>query len=211
MIAREMIALAFAVGSLDFLAFHLYRTRLRNAFLGFLRLRLLFILWSVMAGVLAAIVYFVVMVIGSLALGIDTTAGRLPWIAAVLVPLAFHHAALSWPGSNRFNAPDQRNRVLYVYRPIWDVVGRYFEDCYSRSLEQLANDYAGVPWDEGSLARIHARIVPHYRLKEKRQRVNPQLLVALKKFRAQEDVFSFFYAILDEFGPRAVAGLMSRL
>ena len=41
--------------------------------------------------------------------------------------------------------------------------------------------------------------------------MNPQLLASLKRFRAQQDVFTFFYTILEEFGPRSVNFILAKV
>jgi hypothetical protein len=206
-----LIALAFLVGFLDVLVFHLYRPRLRNAFLGFLRQKLVFLSCAVPFGLLSAVLYLVVQQLLLQVLNEDIAAGRLAWLGPVLVPLAAQHLAIAWPGRGRFGDSDQRVRYWFPHQSIWGLVGRQIEERHSQNLEQLAAQYASVPWDESSLARIHARIVPHYRDKEAHHRVNPQLLASLRRFREQGDGFAFFYAVLEEFGPQKINRLLRRL
>ncbi len=211
MIAWQTILLAFLVGAADSLVFHLYRPRLRNAFLAFPELKVIFCAWAIFAGIVGSVLHLALIAGGPMILGAAAISERGAWIAAFCIPLILSHVAFAWPGRNRFGQADQRTRCFYGYAKIWDAAGRHIEDRYSRSLERVAAEYASVPWDEGSLARIHARIVPHYRVKSNTRRVNPQLLIALKNFREKEDVYAFFYSILEEFGPRSVSSLITRL
>lgn len=211
MVSCGAVVLAFAMGSLDFLAFQLYRPRLRNAFQASPMMKLVFLSWTVLSGILAALIYCLILLVGSMVAVIEAPGGPGPWILAVIIPFAVHHLAMAWPARGRFAAPDQGNRVLYPYHWLWDLASGSIENRYSRQLEKLAGEYASVPWNERSLARIHARIVPRYRGKKTKQRVNPQLLASLKKFRTQQDVFTFFYTILEEFGPRSVNVILAKL
>lgn len=206
----HLLALAFLVGFLDFLVFHLYRPRLRNAFLAFSRQKLVFLSCALPFGIAAALIYLALLLAGQ-ALGHDAGATPLGWISAVLAPLALHHFALAWPARGRFGEENQRIRFWSPYRSVWERVGAHIERRHSRNLEQLAGQYASVPWDDDALARIHAHIVPHYRAKDQRHRINPQLLVSLRRFREQGDTFAFFYTLLEEFGPRRVNRVLGRL
>ncbi len=205
------LALAFLVGFLDFLLFHLYRPRLRNAFLGFHSQKVAFLSSAVPFGLLAVVFYIAAHQFLQVLTGRPVLTGSLSWLGAVMIPLVVHHAAVAWPARGRFGDPDQRIRFWFPYHRVWEVLGRLIEQRHSQNLEQLAAEYASVPWDDNSLARIHARIVPHYRDKEAGHRVNPQLLGALRRFREQGDTFAFFYAILEEFGPRKINRLLGRL
>lgn len=206
----HLLALAFLVGFLDFLVFHLYRPRLRNAFLAFSRQKVVFLSCAVPFGLTAAAFYLLVMLMLQ-TLGAELGATALGWVSAVLVPLALHHVTLAWPSRRRFGDDNQHIRFWFPYRAVWERVGRHIERRHSHDLEQLAGQYASVPWDDDALARIHARIVPHYRGKEEHERINPQLLVSLRRFREQHDTFAFFYALLEEFGPNRVNRVLGRL
>jgi hypothetical protein len=211
MIAWHLLVVAFLVGFLDFLVFHVFGPRLRNAFLSFFQIKLAVVAWATLSGILSAAVLGVVMAAGYLMAGPQWLTGPTGPVVALALPVLLHHLAVAWPGSNQFGTADQRTRTLYAYRGMWEAARRRIEGRYSQCLEHMALEYASIPWDEESLGRIHARIVPRYRMKSKRQRVNPQLLVTLKKLRAERDVFTFFYSILEEFGPRTVDGLLARL
>jgi hypothetical protein len=206
----HLLALAFLVGFLDFLVFHLYRPRLRNAFLAFFRQKLVFLSCAAPFGLMAAAIYLAVQLLLQ-ALGADPGRSPLGWIGAVVVPLAMHHVTLAWPARGRFGDANQRIRFWFPYQSVWERAGRHIEGRHSHDLELLAAQYASVPWDDDALARIHARIVPHYREKQEGHRVNPQLLVSLRRFREQHDTFAFFYALLEEFGPRRVDRVLGRL
>ncbi len=206
----HLLALAFLVGFLDFLVFHLYRPRLRNAFLAFSRQKLVFLSWAVPFGLMAATTYLAAHVLLQLA-GVDPGSSPLGWVSAVLVPLAMHHGTLAWPARGKFGEANQRIRFWFPYQGVWERAGRHIEGRHSQNLELLAAQYASVPWDDDALARIHARIVPHYREKQENRRVNPQLLVSLRRFREQHDTFAFFYALLEEFGPQRIDRVLGRL
>ena len=206
----HLLALAFLVGFLDFLVFHLYRPRLRNAFLAFFRQKLVFLSCAVPFGLAAAALYLAAL-LGAQVLGFDPGTTPLGWVTAVLVPLAVHHLTLAWPARGRFGDENQRIRFWFPYRTVWERAGGHIERRHSHNLEQLAGQYASVPWDDDALARIHAHIVPHYRAKHEPHRINPQLLVSLRRFREQHDTFAFFYALLEEFGPRKVNRVLGKL
>jgi hypothetical protein len=209
-IQYHLLALAFLVGFLDFLVFHLYRPRLRNAFLAFSQQKLIFLSCAIPFGLAAAVAFLAVLLLLQL-MRVDLGRSALGWVVAVLLPLAMHHVTLAWPSRGKFGDANQRIRFWFPYQAIWERVGRHIEGRHSQNLELLAAQYASVPWDDDSLARIHARIVPHYREKQERQRVNPQLLVSLRRFREQHDTFAFFYALLEEFGPRRLDRVLGRL
>ncbi len=211
MTAALTFTLAFLVGFLDFMICFLTRPRRRNAFLGFFRLRVYFVVWGVLFGLMSISATVIVLWLVSLVGGGNAFVGQGAPLAAVLVPIGMTHLALAWPTRGEFGAADQRHRIVYPFRAVWNLAGRATETQYSHCLERMAHDYASVPWDDTSLARIHARIVPHYRSIQVKKRVNPRLLTTLKTFREQEDVFAFFYAILEEFGPREVNDLLARL
>ena len=211
MLGIGILAVAFLVGALDFLIIALRQPRFQNAFATNLGLQLLFLTWAFLFGGVSALATAGIWMGLTYALSATATGSWTLWATALIVPLIMQHVAWAWPSRGDFGAPDQQVRFLYPIRRVWQTAFGQIERHHSHYLEQLANEYASVPWDETSLAQMHARIIPHYRNKRREKRINPQLLLSLTRFREQRDVHAFFYAVLEEFGTREVNRLLVRM